>query len=83
MVKNEYPALLLEDFPSTLEVFQYLRFCLNDEGVLSSLGVLFAVTLVLFILMAFIFILLLEMEKEMKLDDCFHASARLALFKMG
>ena len=41
--------------------------------------------LCLFILMAFIFIPLLEMEKEMKLDDFFfffHASARLALYKM-
>ena len=64
-------------------MFQYLHFCLKDEGVLSSLGVLFAVTLVLFILMAFIFILLLEMEKKMKLDDCFHASALLALYELG
>lgn len=41
--------------------------------------------LCLFILMAFMFISSLEMEKEMKLDDFFffHASARLALYKMG
>ena len=56
LVKNEYPALLLsEGFPSTLEVFHYLSFRLNDEGILSSLGVLFAVTPVSFYINGFHF----------------------------